>query len=193
MPVLFNLAVFLALNQHFKMYLSRTSVQIINSANHFGCWIIHCFALRVVEEEALLLLAAWLSVTLACAIKAVRKPQLIRLSGWWLVEMETDGRETWWWHCLLSGITKSLMEVRIHTSPYWLPTVLPPLCPKTPTGEWCTISFETGRGPDSLKSFFFFWTFFYLQDWSHSVFFFWSQSALQLVSSLRFIRCLKFY
>lgn len=77
--------------------------------------------------DSWLLEAAWLNVTLACTRNAVRKPQLIRRSGWWLVEMETDGWETWWWHCLLSGITKSLMEVRIHTSPYWLPTVLPAL------------------------------------------------------------------
>lgn len=69
------------------------------------------------------LFSAWLCVTLTCTTNVVRKPQFIRLSGWWLVEMETDGWETWWWHCLLSGITKSLMEVRIHTSPYRLPTV----------------------------------------------------------------------
>lgn len=40
------------------------------------------------------------------------------------------------------------------------------LCPKTPTGEWRTISFETGRWPDSVKMYIF-CSLFHLQDWLH--------------------------
>lgn len=102
--------------------------------------------------------------------------------------METDGRETWWWHCLLSGITKSLMEVRIHTSPYWLPTVLPPLCPKTPTGECRTISFGKRKMAWFIKKYIW-WSLFLLQDWSIYSEVFGCVSALLLMSSLQFMRC----
>lgn len=124
------------------------------------------------------------------------KPQLIRLSGWWLVEMETDGRETWWWHCLLSGITKSLMEVRIHTSPYWLPTVLSSSLPKN--ANWRVahdFSFETGRRPNSLKQKikYIYSSLFLLQDWLHILKFVWRLSALRSLSSLQFMSYFEFY
>lgn len=45
------------------------------------------------------------------------------------------------------------------------------LCPKTPTGEWCTISFETGSWSNSLKIFIFS-SLFLLQDWLHILMFF---------------------
>lgn len=51
----------------------------------------------------------------------------------------------------LSEITKSLMEVRIHTSPVDCQLSCPPPCPKNTNWQWCTISFETERWSDSLN------------------------------------------
>lgn len=85
----------------------------------------------------LLVPAAWPGVILPCVMSALTKPQPIRRVGWWwLAGMETDHRETRWWHCLPSAITKSLMEVRTHCSLVRLPSVLPPLWPKKKNASW---------------------------------------------------------
>lgn len=60
------------------------------------------------------------------------------------------------------------MEVRIHIGPYWLPTVLSSLCPKTPTGKWCTI--RVLKQDDDLCLFIhniIFFCLLHLQGWVH--------------------------
>lgn len=75
------------------------------------------------------------------------------------------------------------MEVRIHTSPCWLPTVLPPRCPKTPTGEWLTISFGKGRAQFIKKN-----SAYLLKKWSGIV----KLNVLQLLAQFCSQRALDF-
>lgn len=60
------------------------------------------------------------------------------------------GRETWWWcHSLLSGIIKSLTEVKIHANPYWIANC--PASSEARIANQAELVLQQKRFPKSLK------------------------------------------